>query len=197
MFKTRIFSEMSQGVPLILLSFFISSLQGCMFYYKVQTINTVTSQDMKKYDSLNKYFILHQKDSAWHISKLKITDNALSGDLSLLPENRWKFLTTKPKGGNRYIKNKKPYESYVIEEIHLYISDSVVQKQLECGNIQLALPAIKYAEIYKKAKGRTTSSWLIPALGMPVIAGGLAAIIIGISVNSHGAGGADFVMTGK
>ncbi|MEI6436562.1 MAG: hypothetical protein WCP32_17180 [Bacteroidota bacterium] len=82
---------------------FAISFQGCKYYYKVQTVTMVTTHEVKKFDSLNKYIILHQRDKAWHFSKPVISNNTLYGELSVLPYNRYKFLTTKPTGGNRYI----------------------------------------------------------------------------------------------
>ena len=163
---------------------FAVSFQGCKYYYKVQTVNKVTSYEVKKFDSLDKYIIIHQRDKAWHFSKPVISDSTLSGELSVLPEKRFKFLTTKPTGGNRYIRDKKPYESYVLEEVHLYVSDSVVPAKYDSGNIRIAFSAIKNAELYIKAKGQTTASWLIPGIGIPVACSGIFAIIIVTSVRN-------------
>lgn len=152
----------------------LGSLQGCMFYYKVQTVSQVTPPEVKKYDSLDKYIILHQRDKAWHLSQTLISDNTLSGKLTVLPENRYKFLTTKPNQGNRYVKNKKSNETYVIEEVHLYLSDSVVPIKYDSGSIKIAFSKIQKAEVYVKAKGRTNASWLVPAIGGSVLVGGIA-----------------------
>ncbi len=165
---------------------FLGLLQGCKYYYKVQTVKSVTPQEVKQYGSLNKYIIIHQRDKAWHFSKPLISDSTLYGELSVLPENRYKFLTTKPKGGNRYIKNRHPNESYVLEEVHLYVSDSVIPKAYDSGYVKIAFSKIQNAEVYVKAKGRTTASWLIPAIGVPVLVGGVVGIIAGTSKNLLG-----------
>jgi len=104
-------------------------------------------------------------------------ENTLYGELSGLPDNRYKFLSTKPKGGNRYIKNKKPNELYVLDEVLIYVSDSVVPERYDSGNIKIAFSKIQNTEVYVKANGRTTASWLVPAIGGPAIAGGIIAII--------------------
>jgi len=157
---------------------FLGFLQGCMFYYKVQTVNKVTPQEIKKYDSLNKYLILHQGDSAWHLYKPGITNNMLSGELFVLPDYRLKFQTTDPKGGNRYKNTRGNDESCVLDEVHLYVYDSLVTKLHSGENIQIAFSAIKKAEVYKKAKGRTTVSWLVPAIVIPLMTVGLVAGIV-------------------
>ena len=150
----------------------LCSLQGGVFYYKVQPVKPVTPDDIKTFDIQNKYIILHQRDKAWQLSQPLISDSTLKGKLSVLPENRYKFLTTKPKGGNRHIRNKAPYESYVPEEVHLYVSDSVVPENYEIGGVKIALSKISNEEVYVKAKGRTSASWLIPAIAGSVLADG-------------------------
>ncbi len=162
------------------------SLQSCMYYYKVQTVSKVTPQEVKKYDSLKKYIIVHQKDKAWHLSQALISENTLYGKLYVLPENRYKFLTTKPTRGNRYIKKKEPNELYVLEEVHLYVSDSVIQEQFDTGAIKIAFPKIQHAEVYVKAKGRTNTSWLVPGIGGPLLVGGVVGAITASYINSNG-----------
>ena len=181
----KIFPDKIQPLCIAIALLLLCSLQGCMFYYKVQAVSKVTQQEVKKYDSLNKYIIIHQKDKAWHLSQPLISDNTLYGKLSVLPENHYKFLTTKPKGGNRYVKNKKPYESCVLEEVHLYLSDSVVPEKYDSGNIKIAFSKIQKAEIYVKAKGRTTASWLVPAFVGSALGGGVIVGTILVVSLSH------------
>jgi hypothetical protein len=176
---------------------FLGSMQGCMFYYKVQTVQNITPGDIRGYDSLNKYLIYHQGDSAWHLSGAGISGDNLCGSLSVLPENRWKFKTTKVDGGNRYIKNKEPNESYVLEEVHLYLQDTVFLKNQVGDSLKIAITDIGRAEIYKKAKGRTNASWLIPGLGLPLLAAGIVTIIIAADINENGLIRGGIRMTGK
>jgi hypothetical protein len=182
--KKTLFSTGRRITAAFLILILLSFINGCMFYYKVQTVDTVTPQAIQKFDSLNKYLILHQGSSAWHLSNPGITDNMLSGDLLVLPENRWKFLTTDKKGGNRYINSGKYNESYVLDEVHLYVMDSIVPSLLTYDNIRIAFSTIKKAEIYLKAKGRTNASWLIPMFGVPAVAIGLTFGIIALTKSS-------------
>lgn len=98
-----------------------------------------------------------------------------------MPENRHKFQTTKPKGGNRYIKKS---ESYILEEVHLYVSDSLVSQKPDTGSFQIAFSQIQHAEVYVKARGRTNASWLIPGIGGPVIVGCAFAAVIAVSMSN-------------
>jgi hypothetical protein len=182
--KKKTHADIIQTASIAIALLLLCSLQGCKYYYKVQTVNKVTHQEVKKFDSLDKYIILHQRDKAWHFSKTIISNDTLYGALSVLPENRYKFQTTKPKGGNRYIKNKKPNETYVLEEVHVYVSDSVVPEKYDSGNIKIVFSKIQNAEVYVEAKGRTTASWLVPVIGGSVLAGGvLGGIILVVSLS--------------
>ena len=159
----------------------LCSLQGCMYYYKVQAVSPVGQPEIKTFTTFDKYLILHQREKAWHLSQPMISGTTLYGKLSALPENRYKFQTTKPKGGNKYIKKS---ESYILEEVHLYVSDSLVPQKPDTGSFQIAFSQIQHAEVYIKAQGRTTASWLIPGIGGPVLAGCAVAAIIGASLSN-------------
>lgn len=183
--KLKTHLDKIKPAALVMAFLLLGSLQGCMFYYKVQTVSQVTPSEVKKYDSLNKYIILHQRDKAWHLSQTLISDSTLYGKLSVLPENRYKFLTTKPNQGNRYVKNENSNESYVLDEVHLYIPDSVVSEKYDSGSIKMAFSKIQNAEVYVKAKGRTSASWLVPAIGGTVLVGGIVVGVAAAASLSH------------
>jgi hypothetical protein len=177
-------THMIHVVRTIMALAFLSSLQGCMYYYKVQTVRPVTEKKMKEYDSLNKYLILHQGDSATHLSNLWVDGNTLSGNLSVLPENRLKYKTTDTTKGNRYRNTSKHDETFVLKEVHLYITDSLVPNVFSGDRIRLEYSKIDKAEIYKKDKGRTAVSWIIPAASPFILVG----ILLGIIAISGGPG---------
>jgi len=114
-FRTGIYKVVSALMAVI----FLSPFQGCMFYYKVQTLNKVTPQEIMKFDSAGKYLVLHSRDSAWHLTYPAINDNKLSGELSVLPGVRQKLITTNPKVSKRYKNTKEEDESFVLNEVHL------------------------------------------------------------------------------
>jgi hypothetical protein len=141
----------------------LGTLQGCMFYYKVQTINPVTSDAINQYDSFNKYLILHDRDSVYHMSIIRyITDSSLLGYLNALPGTCSQYKTTKPHGGNRYHKDNEYDKDYILKQVHLYLLDSIVQISNVNERIEIPYQAIQKAEIYQKAKGLTFISWFIP-----------------------------------
>ncbi len=157
---------------------FLGPLQGCMFYYKVQTVNKVTSEEIKTYDSLKKYIIVHQGDSAWHLDKIAIKENSFAGEVAVLPYYRHKFDTTDPRGGNRYHNTKNNSERYVLEEVHLYLKDSIVPKMRAGDYISLDVSTVRKSEVYTKANGRTAASWAIPAVTPLLVIGGIITIVV-------------------
>jgi len=161
-------------LPFALLCFFT----GCMSYYKVQTEKPVSENSLQQYAVQNKYLILHCGDSAWHVSVQNITKNELSGNLTVLPTNRCKFKTTKINSGSRYKNSPQTDESYVIEEVHLYLSDSQYSGLKSESSINIPLSAFTKADVYIKDKGKTIRSWLIPVLSFPAAIIVLVAIIV-------------------
>jgi hypothetical protein len=130
---------------------------------------------------MNKYLIVHFGDSAWHLSRIDMVESSLSGKISTLPDNHLKYKTTQADSSNRYI--KKLNESCVLEEVHLYVKDSLFSDLNSNDSIKISISAIIKAEVYKKAKGRTIVSWLVPGLGIPILAVGIIALIAGLSMS--------------
>jgi hypothetical protein len=157
--KNLLIIKTTKAVIIFFMLIVLSFLQGCMFYYKVQTVNKITPQDIKKYASLNKYLILHQGYSARHVSEISFNELGLAGNLSVLPDNHFNYLNIDQTGGIRY---KRKNRMNVLNEVHLYLQDSLVPKIDSVDHIMIAFSAIKKAEVYKKAIGRTTASWLVP-----------------------------------
>ena len=169
-------NKFAQRIALCLALLLMYPFQSCNYYYKVQTISKVTPHEIHKYDSLNKYFIIHQGDSAWHLDRLAVRDTSVSGEAGVLPDYRYMFLRTNPDGGNRYKNTKNHYQGYVLEEVHLYLQDKLTAGLRAGDNITLDYSAFRKAEVYVQAKGRTTASWVIPAVAPIVIVGGIIAI---------------------
>jgi hypothetical protein len=173
----RLFLQMAVKTFLISLAFiFLASIQGCKYYYKVKTVNKITAEDMKNFESLNKYLILHHGASAWHISEQRYNNEEISGKLSDLPAYHLKYQTTDSNFANRYKDTKNHNESDVLNEVHLYTADSLLPK-FETGDyFKIAFSAIIKTQIYQKAQGRTTVSWLLPVITPIIVIGGLVAI---------------------
>ncbi len=172
---TNTLKSKSRQICIALSLMILCSLQGCKYYYKVQTVSPVAQKEVETFTSGHKYIILHQRDNAWHLLQPLISENTLYASLSELPGNRYKFQTTKPKGGNRYIKST---ESNVLQEVHLYVADSADTVKSYIGNVRIPLSEIQHAEVYVKDKGRTNASWLVPGIGGAALLVGVVAGII-------------------
>jgi hypothetical protein len=159
--KSYFLSRSNKAVSVFLASIFLIFYQGCQYYYKVQTVNKVTPREIKNYYSLNKYFILHKGDSAWHLSQIELNDQGLSGNLSGIPSNHLNYLTTKIKGGNTY---KHDNKLNVLDEVHLYLQDSLSSRTYSGAHILITFSDIKKAELYRKDEVRTTVSWFVPQI---------------------------------
>jgi hypothetical protein len=181
-------NNINKVVSIIIAMIVLGALQGCMFYYKVQTVKPVTSKEIRQYDSIGKYLIIHHEDSAWYLNNHGYM-GMLSGELSVLPENHYKFQETNPGKVNRYRNTLGNDESCVLQEVHIYLWDSLVPKLHTGESIRVPYTAIARAEIYKKAKGRTTASWVVPAVGGPVLAAGVLVGIIAIAESMDSMGG--------
>jgi len=180
--KKYIFVWLWKAVLAFMVLIFISVFQACKFYYQVQTKNKVTKRDIRRYDSLNNYLIVHQSDSAWHVSDPGYNAKMIYGKLNSLPDDHLKYLTTSYDGetGNRYRSNGKKDESAVLTEVHLFLKDSLVPWFAAGDSFQIAFFAIHRAEIYSKDKSRTTVSWLLPGIG-----GALGILVITlVAINS-------------
>ncbi len=165
---------------------FLVSLIGCKSYYKVQTVKPVTSKEIYQYDSLRKYFIVHNGGKALNIKNIRYNNEYLSGKLVEIPDAHMKYKTTMINKGNRYRNTKKHDESLVLNEIHLYLQDSVFENIEPNDSIKISFSQIARIEVYSKAKGKTIFSWLWPPIGGTILAVGIFAIIVGISINQGG-----------
>jgi len=140
------------------------SLQGCMQYYKVKKVNTITAQEMEKFIVQKKFIIVHQDSVFRHLSNARMTEGVLTGELVALTENQMKFKSTKPKGATRYKNNKSHREKYVTNEVHLYLKKSVIQDFGSAQKVMIPLSEITYTDVYLIAEGRSTISWVAPIL---------------------------------
>jgi hypothetical protein len=155
----------------VLGAIFLISQQGCMFYYKAQTVKPVTAGEIRKYDSENKYFILHRDTVFWHLSGLEINDKTLKGNLTAdVPSERWNYDITGFKGAHRYLREDR---YIVLDQVHLYLKDSAVPAIDSGGRVTVVFYDIKDVQVYQQDEGRTTGSWALPW----IITAGIATVI--------------------
>jgi len=155
-------------------------MQGCKFYYKVQTEPRIAQTDISRFESLDKYMILHRGDNAWHMKDVAVAAGFLSGTLADLPADHLLYLKTNPEKGNRYKKIGKYDETCVLQEVHLYVGEASMPALKNGDRVKVAVDSIRKAEIYQMDKCKTNMSWLIPGIGVPVLLGaGIVGIVVG------------------
>ncbi len=169
-------SKSSSKIIIILAIFFVFA--GCNRYYKAVTTNVKANPD-KSVDSLknqNRYFILRTPSQAYFMRNIILSEDRkkITCLLDDIPIEHQDYLY-KGKGNMRY---KDPF---VLNEVHMYIgNDSPLAK----GSYTLALDQIQKIEVIEKDKKRTTSSYVIGALGYTIGAIAVVAIIIAATKSS-------------
>ena len=158
---------MKNLLPIIAALIILNLLTGCGFYYKVQTSNhPFNKADLKTFIQEDKYFILHETDTAWCLSNIMYNDTFFSGMLSPLPKNHMKYKTEK--GNYRYKINVPDSlcEKGILNEVHFYsISDVKVNDHFFTGKYS----SVSQVKVYSKNKSKTRRSWILPAIIVPVV----------------------------
>ena len=161
-------------ISMILLIAFLNMLSGC-HYYMVNTVPLTPGDNSAVNNTLAqpKYFILHHGEQVWHMENIKVDEGKQEITCSvsnLTPDHNF-YQKTKSPGVNRYkVSSESP--TY---EVHIYISEYA---ELNASNLMIPVGAIQKIEMYDKAVGATTASYVFGTLG--IIAG--AFVILSIIV---------------
>jgi hypothetical protein len=86
-----------------------------------------------------------------------------------------KYDITDSKGGQRY---KRKNEVDVLDQVHLYLKDSVVPAIDSSGHIKVAFKDIKKIEVYQKGRLRSTLSWVIPSIPLGMLVAGIVGMVV-------------------
>lgn len=165
------------GINAILaIAIFQLMFTSCCNYYKAISRPYKNNSDKAAtIDSLrntNRYFILRQELTAYHMSNPVLSKDRRTMDCTLeaLSSFNKLHLTNGWHGKMRYKKNN-PEDLSVLNEVHVYIGpDSVA-----LGKYTLELEKVQRIELIEKNKRRTTNSYV---LGGIVITGGILAIAL-------------------
>ncbi len=156
---------------LFLLFAVINFAFGCT-YYKVTTPKDITMLE-KEISSNSKLFIVHQGDKVWRLKNVELHDEqkTLSGKFETLAPENYHYLKTNENGNTRYTpQNTNTNPTY---QVHFYILEYA---QDENENVTIPLSAVKKIEMYDKATGATTASYVFGTIGI------LAAVFVVVSV---------------
>jgi hypothetical protein len=141
---------------------------GC-YYYKVHTYykkssgnqysSSVSSDEISSFDTGHQYIILHEADTAWHLSEILSGNDKFSGLITPLPEVHYKFKTVNREKSNRYFKEGKYDETVVLHEVHIYVS--ALESRTD-STVVASLTSIERIEFNQFDKSRTAFSWALP-----------------------------------
>jgi hypothetical protein len=164
--KTFISKVIKNHPSIITIIIGLFTLTSCGSYYKVQTSHQQFSKEQLKYlIQKDKYFILHDADTAFCLSNISFNDTSFSGKLSPLPKVHLKYKTEK---GNFRYKNDgySNEEEPILNEVHLYLKNDIkIKDQFTTAKY---FSVIKL-EINSKDRTKSTSTWIIPlAIIIPV-----------------------------
>jgi hypothetical protein len=157
----RIFDPMiiKKVVLVFTLAAFLNLSIGCS-YYKVNTRQGATAEQVIDFQKNNKYIILHHEQQAWQLTGISADDNRLGGVLARNYGHKY-YLTTDPDGINRY-KNKE-----VLDEIHIYATKFTTGAK---DSVYVDMGDITRIELYDPAVEATTASYILTGLGVAALA---------------------------
>jgi hypothetical protein len=80
MLKILRIPEISRPFTWLVLISFLTMTTGC-YYYRVNSYASPQSKMPKQPDDPQKYFILHAGDNVWHLTKVAIDENNITGEI--------------------------------------------------------------------------------------------------------------------
>ncbi|MEP6792783.1 MAG: hypothetical protein ABJB16_00540 [Saprospiraceae bacterium] len=171
----KIFSVRKYGpeISIFLLFAFINLVIGCTSYFKINKSNTIAPLTAQIQNKSN-YFIVHKGINAWHLKTIALNEEKkeITGSIEPLPVNHQNYERVNPKFNYHQYKPRFRNSDPTIE-VHLYISEyDPGQDSL----FSIPLSSIDKIEIYDKAIGQTTVSYVLGTFGA------IAAVIVIIGV---------------
>ncbi len=126
----------------------IINLTSCdiLKYYTVSNPINPSSTIFDNFQSQNKSVFVHFDNMMWQLTSIKVFENIIYGEIS---ENKMqtKYPETNPYKSNRYRKNLKIDESWVLNEVHLHISQ---YNEIDSVQIYFPFEAVSLIQIYDK-----------------------------------------------
>ena len=171
-----------KAISFITLFAFLNCTIGCGYFYKVQTEKDISKQKISEVNKPEKFIILQDGINAWHFSNLKFIGDTLTGNLDLNLGYHMNYLSPeKPEKPNRF---KKKNEPNVINEVHIYITDTIPAISVTTS---IPITSIQKIDIYNYDKKATKRSWVLGSLGL-VGAGLIIVLIVAVIAKGTGSG---------
>ena len=163
-----------KAISFITLFAFLNCTIGCGYFYKVQTEKDISKQKISEVNKPEKFIILQDGINAWHFSNLKFIGDTLTGNLDLNLGYHMNYLSPeKPEKPNRF---KKKSEPDVINEVHIYITDTIPVISVTAS---IPITSIQKIDIYNYDKKATKRSWVL-GITLPLVGGLLVVFIVAI-----------------
>ncbi len=196
MFKVLRLPAISRPLAWIMICSSLIMTSGCS-YFKVVQPSEQPADIINKMQDQQKFIILHLDDKAWELTNIIVTNETVTGSISTLVGHE-KYKSVKPENSNRYYKSKSNNESYILSEVHIYVTG---YSEIENGRISILASDIEKIEVYDKDKGATTASWAFSALGVAAGAFGVLLVIIALTKSScpfvYAYDGQDYMFSGE
>ena len=179
MFKILRTQAISRPIAWIMICSLMIMTSGC-YYFKVVRSAGQPRDVISSMQDEQKFIILHLGDKAWQLSDIIVSEVSFTGSITALVGHD-KYKTVKPDASNRYLKSKSYNESYLLNEVHIFINEFSESGK---GRISVPVKAVEKIEIYDKDKGATAASWIFSSLGVAVGAIGVLAVIVALTKSS-------------
>jgi len=179
MFKILRTQAISRPIAWIMICSLMIMTSGCYYFKVVRSAGQPTDVISSMQDE-QKFTILHLGDKAWQLSDIIVSEVSFTGSITALVGHD-KYKTVKPDASNRYLKSKSYNESYLLNEVHIFINEFSESGK---GRISVPVKAVEKIEIYDKDKGATAASWIFSSLGVAVGAIGVLAVIVALTKSS-------------
>lgn len=198
-------SSLSKTIAWVLVAAILNLSYGCKYYYKVTTPKNPSVSSIADLNAQNKLIFLHFEKKMWLFRSIKIDGNNITGTISEFkpltkfpptdiesvkkPSNAktdssWvitKYSVTAPNHSNRYLRNSRVDESWVLNEVHIHI-----KQYNDLGDSWITFPydAVTSIQVYDKDKGATAVSWIFGFVIGTIGILGLLVLIIALTKQS-------------
>lgn len=151
----------------ILLTFGVLNLTiGCRNYFHVRTTVMPSSEKIANEKNAGKALIVHFNEKKWVLTDIQLKNQIITGKLNeykMPPTNK----PVNPERPNRYIVTPSKDQRYLLNEVHLYVADF---KEVVTDQISIPVSSIVKVEVYDRDTGATVGSWVLPIVGIPLLA---------------------------
>jgi hypothetical protein len=114
-------SRTTRFIAIVLAFLTLNLTQGC-YYFKVNTHSQPSTEMVAGLEYQGKNFILHLSEKTWRLTNVELLDNTISGQITEVPASFANYQVN-PHKANRYYKKAGFNQTYLINEVHLYVDE--------------------------------------------------------------------------